>query len=240
MNKQNQFTSFLNKANEFLSEVNLDLVCYIFYDVLQLLHCRLERKAGVGKTPRLLKDVQLKASEITGILVMVDYLNRTLDTVNVEGQLHELFGPDYSEDDYLKYFRNYLVGELTDRYERLISITEKAIKYMYKDDSGGHSVGSSFFETSRGKRVPWIKHTIQNSKCVFKRTTKNKETLLYITKYRIPIENHQSVIDTLLVVVKRGCLAKNAPYEFKTAYTVSRHNQVLKKIEACHPAFVKK
>lgn len=241
LNEENhKVVHLMDKAIKFLSEENSLLINSIFYDVLKLIYYRVKRKSETGKGKRLLKDVQLKVSEITEIFLTVDYLHKNLNTFDVDEQLRALFGSNHLEDDYLKYFEHFLEGELTDRYGRLINVPTEGIKCMYKDSSGKHVIDSSFFEPTRGKRLPWIKHTIQNSACILRRTVENKETLLYITKYRIPIDNSQTVIDTFLVVVKRNRLGKNDPYEFKTAFTVPRHNHLLKTIEGFHPAIIKK
>jgi hypothetical protein len=60
------------------------------------------------------------------------------------------------------------MGEVVDKYGRKVIIDEDGMKSLYKDStSGGHVVAPENYEEVRGKRLPWIRHTIENSDAVY-------------------------------------------------------------------------
>src|SRR5690349_17469840 len=60
------------------------------------------------------------------------------------------------------------MGTVTDKYGREVIIDEDGIRSVYKDpESGEHDISSANYEEVRGKRLPWIRHTVQNSDAVY-------------------------------------------------------------------------
>ena len=148
----------------------------------------------------------------------------------MDGPLRELFGQGPTEDDCWKFFDKFVEGEVNDKFSRRIMIDTESLRFIYKDSVGKHTIKTEFFQSTRGKRLPWIRKTIQDSSCIFKRIEDNEEKLMYIMRYRIQ-HRYGEKIDNFIVVVSRNRYAKNSPYEFKTAYSLQSYNRVIKTIE---------
>jgi len=218
----------LARFSRLISEQNIRKASQIFYDALKFMYYRLRSKAE--QTSRPIQTVALKEKEITGFFCIVDFLHNNIETVEVQGQLQSLLGGRLVEDDYWRYFEEFVEGQVTDRVGRLIKIDVTSIGFMYKDAYGEHTVRSDFFQPSRGKRLPWIKKTLQESTCIFRKVGEIKETFIYVMCYQIKHGGGTS-IENFVVIVSRNKKAKNAPYEFKTAYSIGQYNRLIKILE---------
>lgn len=128
----------------------------IFYDVLKLSYYRLKRKkAHIGKSAAG-QVIFLKQKEIASLLTLIHryYLNEKEYTA--EHILTQCFGPNFRENDALRFFEEYVEGECKDKFGRVIKIDlEDGMRFMYKDkETGRHIKRMENYVSSRGKRLP--------------------------------------------------------------------------------------
>ena len=221
---------FLARISRLITHQNVLKTSQIFYDTLKLVLYRLRSKCE--KTGKKIDEVALKDKEITGFLRIIDYFHTNIRTIEVDGPLRELFGEGPTESECWKFFEKFVEGEVNDKFGRRINVDPESLKFMYKDLTGKHIVKTESFRETRGKRLPWIRKTIQDSSCIFRRIENNNEQLMYIMRYLIRHKAGET-IDSFIVVVSKNRQAKNSPYEFKTAYSFGSYNRVIKKIEPC-------
>ena len=137
---------------------NAEKVARVCYDAARLVY---ERQKRTGKSA-------LKTKEVSNALLLAETLHASAFRFVAEGALLRLFGKECSETIAVEYFGKCVMGEVSDKYGRSVTIDEDRMKSLYKDPaSGDHSVASENYEEVRGKRLPWIRHTIQNSDAVY-------------------------------------------------------------------------
>jgi hypothetical protein len=145
-------------ASPLFSRQNAEKVARVCYDAARLVY---ERQKRSGK-----KD--LKTKEVSNALLLAETLHAGAFRFVAAGALIQLFGKDCSEQTAIEYFDEHVMGEVSDRYGRKVIIDEDGMKSLYKDPaSGGHVVARENYEEVRGKRLPWIRHTIENSDAVY-------------------------------------------------------------------------
>jgi hypothetical protein len=105
---------------------------------------------------------------MSAIIVLAETLQSSPFRFIAEGVLAELFGKNCDEDTAVSYFAEKVMGSVTDKYGRKIEIGDDGLRSLYKDpETGCHDMSSENYEEVRGKRLPWIRHTIQNSPAVY-------------------------------------------------------------------------
>lgn len=145
-------------TSSLFSRQNAEKVARVCYDAAMLVY---ERQKRTGKSA-------LKTKEISNALLLAETLHASAFRFVAEGALRQLFGQDCSEKTAVEYFGKYVMGTVTDKYGRNVIIDEDGMKSLYKDPtSGGHIVAAENYEEVRGKRLPWIRHTIENSDAVY-------------------------------------------------------------------------
>ncbi len=139
-------------------------ICHIFYDVFKITYYALERKKEGLKTQSNVP-VTLKGNEITRLLKLIDYHHSNDKIFTADHELTQCFGKNFNEDDALKFFQYYIEGNTKDKHGRCIHVDlEDGAKFMYKNfETDKHEMKSEYYLPSRGKRLPWIKHTLRNS-----------------------------------------------------------------------------
>lgn len=201
-----------------------------FYDAAKIVYYRQER----------LKKRQLKTSEIASALGLVYFCHTFMYALESTGALASNFGGPFPEDLAVEYFKNSVVGTVNDSFGRLIRIEHPGLRSLYKEKAtGDHVVAPENYEEGRGKRLPWIRHVIEKSRCVF-RIDENvggtfRRTYLYTATSSIPWKG-QKLKAYFVVVVPED---RNKNLRFKTAYQVEKHNQFLSRIEPGVPFFGK-
>lgn len=217
---------------------NAQTICHIFYDVLKVCHYAVKRKAG-GLKPgkRKPKKVLLKRKEITRVVALIDYHHSNDRSWKVTRELSQCFGKWYTEADALKFFEKFVEGQITDKWGRDIRVDlEDGVKFLYKNPvTGRHDISSEFYVPTRGKRLPWIKHSLHNTRNVYTRLDGEKREIMYVNKYDLPELDGESNKCYWVVVVKKNRKDKVSPYNFKTAFPVFRYNSLLQRLERYQP-----
>jgi len=220
-----------NVAKLYIFE-NAQIVSHIFYDVFKIAYYALVRKKKGSKSISG-HQVVLKRKEVTRLVKLVDYHHANDKTFNIDHELIQCFGQNFTERDALKFFENYVEGGTSDKFGRQIQIDlEDGIKFMYKNpDTNLHEVKSEYYLPYRGKRLPWIRHTLHNSTSIYTQIDGNHREVMYICKYDLPGYGADANKCYWVVIVKKNKKDKVSPYNFKTAFTMFKYNNLLKRIE---------
>jgi len=145
-------------TSSLFSRQNAQKVARVCYDASRLVY---ERQKRTGKSA-------LKTKEVSNALLLAETLHGSAFRFIAKGALLELFGGDCGESRAIDYFGKRVMGEVIDKYGRKVTIDEDGIKSLYKDPaSGDHVVAPENYEAVRGKRLPWIRHTLENSDAVY-------------------------------------------------------------------------
>jgi hypothetical protein len=128
------------------------------------------------------------------------------------------------------------MGTVVDHFGRSIVIDEDGMKSLYKEHrSGKHVVASENYEETRGKRLPWIRHVLENSPAVYVVEEhvygKFRRTYIYTGIASIPLEPKPAISHFVVVVSEGG----NKTLKFVTAYAIIQNNRFLKCIEPGKP-----
>ena len=215
------------------------VISHIFYDVFKLGYYAIKRKkAGLKKCSPY--PVTLRRKDVTRIVKLVDYFHCNDKEFEAGHDLKQCFGYNFTESDACRFFEKFVEGTTKDRFGSDIYIDlEDGIKFMYKDySSGQHTRTSEYYLPHRGKRLPWISHTIHNSSNIYCRKLGKDKELMYMCKYNlafVPEEEKRKCY--WVVIVKRYAKDKTSPYRFKTAFPIFRYNDLLRRIEKYTPCY---
>ncbi len=215
---------------------NAKTISHIFYDVFKIAYYALGRKKeGVHPSPAY--PVILKRRDISRLVKLIDFHHSNDKTYAVDHELTQCFGHSYAELDALRFFESYVEGNVIDKFGRQIYIDlDDGIKFMYKDfKTGRHEVKSEYYLPHRGKRLPWIRHTLRNSTSIYTRIEGAHREIMYICRYDLPSYDEESNQCYWAVIVKRQRKEKTLPYKFKTAFPIIKYNSLLKRIERYRP-----
>jgi hypothetical protein len=205
-----------------LRKENYDTCIRVLYDAVKIIYYRQER----------LNKPQLKPSEIASALSLAYFYHSFIYRFHVTGQLAGNFGP-CPEAKAVAYFRQSVVGTVTDVFGRKVAIENRGERSLYKEQvTGKHVIAPQNYEEVRGKRLPWIRHTIEKTRSVF-RVEENvggtfRRTYLYTAISSIPLIGKAPATAYFVVVVPED---GNKNLRFVTAYQVEKHNQFLSRIE---------
>jgi len=211
-------------------------ISHIFYDVFKITYYALERKkSGLKKIPEF--PVILRRQEITKLVRLIDYFHSNDKNYVIEHELTQCFGQNFTESDACKFFEFYVEGDTKDKFGRSIHIDlEDGIKFMYKNYlTDQHEIDSNYYLPHRGKRLPWIRHTIHSSTNIYTRIDGEEREIMYLCKYNLPSLDNESNKCQWAVIVKKYKKDKIAPYSFKTAFPIIKYNGLLKRLERYQP-----
>jgi hypothetical protein len=215
---------------------NAQIISHIFYDVFKTSHFALKRKiTGIGRASSF--PIVLKRKEITRIVKLIDYHHLNDKRFTVTHELGQCFGKNFTEDDALKFFEKSVEGNTKDKYGREIRIDlDDGIKFMYKDlITGRHEINSANYKPERGKRLPWIKHTLHNTSNIYTRIDGHEREIMYISKYDLPYEDIEQTKGYWVVIVKKNKKDRRSPYNFRTAFPIFKYNHLLARLERYCP-----
>ncbi len=223
MNPAEQLRRFLE--SELLSSKNTERIARVFYDAAKIVY---ERQKRLNKP-------QLKMKEVATALTLAETLHSQAFRFEATGVLGENFGA-FSEADALAYYDSKVMGVAQDKHGRKIQIDEDGMKSLYKDHaSGRHEVAPENYEEGRGKRLPWIRYTLENSHAIYvsEETVGGafRRTYLYTATVSIPIVPKPQV--SYYVVVIREL--KNGELRLVTAYSMLKRNRFLSILSLCRP-----
>lgn len=206
---------------DMLSGKNADRLVRVFYDATKIVYERQKR----------LKKPELKMKEIASALLIAERVNSAQFHFAAAGPLAECFG-SIDETQAMDYYWVKVMGEVTDKFGRKISIDEDGALSLYKEPkTGKHVAKTENYEEMRGKRLPWIRHTLTNSESIYI----SEETIAGVFRRSLLYTAVVSVAATTepqyyVVVVRQ---AKNGDYIFLTAYTMLKRNRFLQILEKC-------
>jgi hypothetical protein len=208
-----------------LTKPNSERTARIFFDAAKIILCR---QKELGKP-------SLKMKEIAAALVLVESFHSSAFRFEATGELAANFG-QCPLDKALDYYEKCVMGEEIDHYGRKIKLDEDGIKSLYKDKiTGKHIVSDENYEEVRGKRLPWIRHVLKNSKGIFEKEETIhgvfRRTFLYTAIVSIPIEPKPQVSYYVVVVHEGG----NKELKLVTAYSMFNVNRFLKVIAVARP-----
>lgn len=207
-----------------LSKKNGERLIRSFYDAAKIVYKRQKR----------LKKPELKPKEISSAMLLADSLQTHMFRFQAIGPLAECFGT-LDEAAALRYYEAKVMGSVTDLRGRTVQIEETGMRSLYKDaESGAHVQETEHYEQGRGKRLPWIRHTLEHSTAVYV----NEETVgksfrrsfLYTATVSIPVNDKPSQTSYYVVVTREF---DGGALRFVTAYSMLKRNKFLNVIESC-------
>jgi hypothetical protein len=196
-------------------------------DLLELVDHKLKKEgSGVLKKHTLIKVVRTLL-----------FHHRNCYRFACDGHLAQfLAGVD--EPTALDYYNNSIVGAVYDKLGQRIDIWKYGVRHLYKDMAGGHTVAPEFFQTSRGKRLPWIKQVLINSTEIYEEPGRGrfgKPNLAYVGQTIIGADEPKYT-QYFLVLVESN---RSRKLGFVTAFHVEEHKDLLKLLAAWTPREVK-
>jgi hypothetical protein len=218
----------LLKAN-LLSPKNSERLIQVFYDATKIVY---ERQKRLNKP-------QLKMKEISSALLLAESLQSNLFHFDAVGPLAECFGK-IDETAAWKYYEENVMGSVQDKFGRKITIDEDGIRSLYKEAvTGKHVVAPQNYEEGRGKRLPWIRHTLQNCESVYVSEEKVggsfRRNLIYAAVASIPLQPKAQTSYYIIVIRQH----KGGENKLVTAYSMFKRNRFLSIIEDCRMPDVK-
>jgi len=233
---QEEITKKLRQIAKIHTFKNAQTISHIFYDVFKGAYYALKRKkSGIVVHDNI--PIILKRTEVTRLVKLIDYHHSNDKTFTADHTLCQCFGINFTEDDALIFFERYVEGDTHDKFGRAIRIDlEDGIKFMYKNPSTKlHEIKSEYYQPWRGKRLPWIRHTLYNSTNIYTRIDGNDRELMYISKYNLPSYDEHGNKHYWVVIVKKNKKDKVSPYQFKTAFSIFKYNNLLSRLERYDP-----
>lgn len=198
-----------------------------------VLRCFVESAKVICSRQNTLKKPQLKMKEIRSALELISfhYDKTSVSDVNKK-PLTDLLGIDLTEDMAVDYFEKHVEGEVSDIYGRKIMINEDGLRHLYKDGDGNHTMEAQYFQLNRAKRLPWIRHTLETAKEIYKKREHAWLIYAYVKCFQVPV--HTGCVSNYLMVIARK-ESTQAPLKFVTAYYLDNHENLLKRIEDFEP-----
>lgn len=224
----------LYKLSNYLFETTRQMFYQIAYDAVRVLYYKEKRKLKEQSRGhrRNKRPFRLKKIDFTRVFILLDYHYCNCSTFIVENQLAACFG-DFSEQEALDYYEKDVEGELEDINGDKIVFPLYGIKFLYKDPkTGDHEIDPKNYDKTRGKRLPWLKHTIENTKEIYEERGDYWSTFYYVGTFKIPLWDKSEKINYFVIIIRKE---KKQPRKFKTAYPIFKSSELLKRIERSHP-----
>lgn len=185
------------------SERTQELTDRIFSLALQVLFLKYKRKREEyettlairkrkGKKIKLITNpLLLKEKDISNAISLVDFHLRTMEEIDVNANedLTKLFGT-VSLETALKYYDEFLKrGSIKDVMGREIIFDDNGKLSLYKEhtEEGKHIPSPENYVEARGKRLPWIKSVLSETRQIYKEVEAYWETFLYVGIFNIKI-----------------------------------------------------
>ena len=162
------------------------------------------------------------------------YLNDTV--IHAQQETLDFFGNPPTYKEACKYFDDVLRKEYKFNSDSKIILDENSKRLICKDSSGRHILAKDNYVETRGKRLPFIKNSLENLNHCYEiiQEPGKEEQLMIINQYRYPVK-----IDTYnyeyFVMILRRFGASSKEYRLITAFSVYLYRGILRKI-----AFAKK
>jgi len=214
-------------GSDVLSKKNKERCARVFYDTAKIVLLRQNK----------LEKPELKPKEISSAMLLADALHSQPFQFNATGSLAENFGGEFTEEQAWEYFEQKVAGDIQDVYGRKITIGNDVLKSLYKDpETGAHEMLSENYEQGRGKRLPWVRHTLQNSRAIYvaEETFGGtfRRTFLYSAIATIPLKAQKPDVQYYVIPVRED---RNKNLKMITAYSMSKRNRFISIIALCKP-----
>ena len=204
---------------------NRETLIRVFYDAAKLVYYK----------QKLMRKNQLKPKEIAQCLETIFYRYHRDKEFLVMGDLAVNFGRDFPAEKALRYYDSNVEGTVNDTRGMAVTIDDLGMDFLYED----HDLNGKYIQP-RGKRLPWIRHTLITSKEIYAGREYGHEQYYYVTHYVIPILNEEkgetSRLHSYFMVVVRK--RKDRTLGFLTAFPIDRYNQLLGKLAKLKPVFL--
>ncbi len=215
---------------------NAQAISQIFYDVFKIAFYAVKRKEK-GLKRQSQHTVTLGRREITKLVQLIDYHYVNDKEFRAEHALTQCFGSQFTEDDALRFFEQYVEGLVEDKLGRSIRIDlEDGIRFMYKNyQTQTHEMKPEYYLPYRGKRLPWIRHTLQNTRNIYAKIDGSELEIMYLCKYKLPNLDEEKAECYWVVIAKKYKKDRVAPFRFKTAFPMFKYNELLRRLERYSP-----
>jgi hypothetical protein len=213
----------LKKVIERLSPDNAGMALTSFIQISEIFRLRQLR---LGKTV-------LNRSMVRRAWELLAYHQEKCFTFRCEGALAVNMG-DIAEGEAVDYYGKHVVGKVQDAYGRTVSIADGELVHMYKDRDERHTMESEFYQPTRGKRLPWIRHVIEKTPAVYVTSDpapSGERRLIYTARAILPHPAGETTT-YFVVIVRRD---RNGNLHFVTAYPIFEELAFLAIIEKCDP-----
>jgi len=237
------------------SERTQELTDRIFSLALQVLFLKYKRKREEyettlairkrkGKKIKLItKPLLLKEKDISNAISLVDFHIKTMEEIDVKANedLTKLFGT-VSLETALKYYDEFLKkGSIKDAMGREVIFDENGKLFLYKEhtEEGRHIALPENYVEPRGRRLPWIKSVLSETRQIYKDVESYWETFLYVGIFNIKINvgtTFEEIQKNYFLVVTRK--EKGKPLRFVTAYFMESQLDLFKHLERAYPVSV--
>lgn len=232
-----------------------ELLDSIFSLVMQVLFFKYKRKKEEyeitlairkrkGKKIKLISNpLLLKEKDISSAISLVDFHLKTCREMDVSSNedLTKLFGT-VSLDVALKYYDEFLKKiAVKDVMGRIITFDDNGKLFLYKEhtEEGRHIAIPENYVEPRGKRLPWIRALLSNTREIYKEVETYWETFLYVGVFNIKID-YNSVSERIaknrfLVVTRKE---QGRSLRFVTAYYMESQQELFKHLEKASPVTI--
>jgi len=205
------------------------------YEETLLIRKRKNRKRKFITGPLLLKE-----KDVSSAIMLVDFHLNRINVFSVEARhdLYSLFG-DFPLVEAERYYDTYLKnGHIKDVMGREIEFDDDGKRFLYKAHTadGEHVIAPENYVETRGKRLSWLKHLLEQTREIYRQVEQSWETFLYVGAFSIVVDkgliSEKTVTDYFLVVTRKE---KGRALRFVTAYPLTQQLELFKHIEKAYP-----
>lgn len=212
---------------------------HVFYSTMKVLFCRYRRKKEIWENQSKMKNKKtifnfsLKRKDLTSILLLVDHYLSNIYTITRDKDPLVNFG-NFPYDKALDYYDESVEGIVKDIYGREIILDEEGVSFCFDHDI---SLAKDKYVDSRGKRLSWIRPTLENTKAIYEITEDDWTSYYYLSKFNVPFTDPATGVENksrnyFFIVVRRK---SERPLQFITAYHMEEEVTLLKRLEPSHP-----
>lgn len=216
----------LKAFEKVLSELSPDNAGMALTSFTQIAYILRSRQIRLGKTV-------LKRRMVEQAWDLLFYHHEKCLTFKCDGPLAENMY-DIPEGDAVSYYGNRVVGHVQDFYGRKVSIADGELIHMYKDHQEQHTMESQFYQATRAKRLPWIRHVLEKTPAVYVTSdtfASGERRLIYVGRAIVPHSEGESS-NYFVVIVRKD---RNSNLHFLTAFPVFDEADFMAIIEKSDP-----
>lgn len=237
--KLDTFTRDFHVLYNFFSQSTRGTLATIFYKAMKVVYFKYRRKRGIWEEKRIRSKKALRViyllskTDISNAIYLVDHYLSNLFIIPPEYDPLSKFG-NFPHGHAMDYYDEYVEGTIKDIYGRAIIIEEDGIDFLFGHDK---QLSPENYEEARGKRLPWIRPTLENSKGIYEFTERNWTTYFYTSALNVPFKDKITGLPTkemhyFFIVVRKEA---GRPLRFITAYHFDKELPFLRYLEPSHP-----